>query len=47
MLLIRVACSGCPEEAEIVVAALEDIDRLPCDCGYGYVVLSVSEAIPV
>jgi hypothetical protein len=47
MLLIRLACSSCPEEIEVVVAGFEETDGFPCGCGYGWVVLSVSEAIPV
>ena len=47
MLLVRVACSGCPEESEVLVEALDEVDRLFCDCDYGYVVLAVAEAVPV
>jgi hypothetical protein len=47
MFLIRVACSGCPAEEEVVVAAIDDVEALFCDCDYGYLVLSVSEVVPV
>lgn len=43
MLLVRVACSSCPGETEVLVYSLEDVDSLWCDCEYGYLVLSVSE----
>jgi hypothetical protein len=37
-----VACSGCDEEAEVLVEELDDVDREVCSCGYSYVVLTVS-----
>jgi hypothetical protein len=45
MLAILIACSdpGCAEELELHVDAVEEIDRYGCECGYGYVVLAVSE----
>ena len=46
MFIIRVACSGCPDETELVVDSIDEVDALFCDCDYGYVLLSVSEAIP-
>jgi hypothetical protein len=42
-----VACSSCEEETEVVVEALDDVDREVCPCGYSYVVLAVSEFEPV
>jgi hypothetical protein len=47
MFQVFVACSGCEEEAEIVVAELDGVDREACPCGYSYVVLTVSEFEPV
>lgn len=44
---IRVVCSGCNEESELVVAEVDDVDREACPCGYSYVVLSVSGFEPV
>jgi hypothetical protein len=44
---VRVACSGCDEDSEVVVAELDDVDRQACPCGYSYVVLSVSAFEPV
>lgn len=44
---IRVLCSGCDEESEVVVAEVDDVDREACPCGYSYVVLSVSGFEPV
>lgn len=42
-----VACSGCDEEAEVVVEELDDVDRAVCPCGYSYVVLTISDFEPV
>jgi hypothetical protein len=44
---VRVACSGCDEETEVVVENLDDVDREACPCGYSYLVLSVSTFEPV
>jgi hypothetical protein len=47
MFQVLVACSGCEEEAEVVVGELDDVNREACPCGYSYVVLTVSEFEPV
>lgn len=47
MFQVLVACSSCPEETEVVVENLEDVDREVCPCGYSYVVLAVREFEPV
>ena len=47
MFQVLVACSGCPEEAEVVVEELDDVDREVCPCGCNYVVLSVSTFEPI
>jgi hypothetical protein len=47
MFQILVACSSCEEETEVVVDALDEVDREVCPCGYSYVVLTVSEFEPV
>jgi hypothetical protein len=39
---VKVVCSSCAEEAEVVVENLDDVDREVCECGYSYVVLSVA-----
>jgi hypothetical protein len=44
---VKVACSGCNEESEVLVEELDDVDREACPCGYSYVVLSVSGFEPV
>jgi hypothetical protein len=43
--IAHVICSGrdCDEELEVVIAELEELDRLGCDCGHGFVLLSISE----
>jgi hypothetical protein len=45
MWLAHVICSGrdCTEELEIVVEDLAELDRLNCDCGWGFALLSLSE----
>lgn len=47
MLLVKVTCSDCSEEEELVVDDLDDVDREVCRCGYNFVVLSVAESDPV
>jgi len=47
MFQVLVACSSCEEETEVVVEALDAVDREVCPCGYSYVVLAVSEFEPV
>jgi hypothetical protein len=47
MFQVLVACSSCPEETEVVVESLDDVEREACPCGYSYVVLAVSEFEPV
>ena len=46
MWIAHVICSGpgCDEELELVAESLEELDRLNCECGYGFAVLSVAEA---
>ena len=45
MLLAHVICSGreCTEELEVIVDSLDELDHVNCDCGYGFILLSVSE----
>ncbi|MQA74214.1 MAG: hypothetical protein GEU88_07735 [Solirubrobacterales bacterium] len=45
MWLAHVVCSGrdCYEELEIVADRLEEIDRVTCECGHGFVLLTISE----
>jgi hypothetical protein len=47
MFQVLIACSSCPEETEVVVENLDDVEREACPCGYSYVVLAVSEFEPV
>jgi hypothetical protein len=44
--IAHVICSGqeCVEELEIVVDTLDELERLNCECGYGFAVLSIAEA---
>jgi len=47
VLLVRVSCSDCLEESEVVVDDLDAVDREVCRCGYNLVVLSVADFIPI
>jgi hypothetical protein len=44
MLLATVICSDpdCTEEVEVSVGVLDELDGLVCECGYGFVLLSVA-----
>jgi len=44
---VKVFCSGCAEESEVVVEGLDDVEREACECGYSFVVLSVANFEPV
>jgi len=46
MLLVRVICSDreCVEDREIVVENLDDVEISLCDCGHGFVVVTVAAA---
>ena len=45
MLLATVLCSdpGCEGELEIVIEDLDELAGLVCDCGFGFVLSTVSE----
>ncbi len=49
MLHVRLICpdQGCAEEREAIVASLDELDGLTCECGYGLVLLQVAELQPV
>jgi hypothetical protein len=44
---VLVFCSGCIEEAAVVVDDLDSLDQRACPCGYSYVVLSIATFEPV
>lgn len=44
---VTVFCSGCAEESEVAVEALEEVEREVCPCGYSVIVLSVASFEPV
>lgn len=39
----HLACSNCPEELELVIDELGELEGLSCECGYGFVLLSLGE----
>ena len=45
MYLARIVCcdGDCVEEREVAIEALDELDRLSCPCGFGFVLLSVAE----
>jgi hypothetical protein len=45
MFLVTVVCSDpeCAEEREIAVEDLDAVDATVCECGHGFVVVTVSE----
>ena len=45
MFLARIECSDpeCESELELVLEELDELHGLVCDCGYGFVLASVSE----
>lgn len=49
MWLIQMVCSDddCAQEIEALVAEIEDVDRIVCECGCSLVTLAVAEAIEV
>jgi hypothetical protein len=44
---VSVFCSGCGDEAEVVVGDLDDVEREACGCGHGFVVVAVASFEPV
>ena len=46
MWLVKVFCSDCAEEADVVVEEIDDVEREACPCGYGFVVLAVASWDP-
>jgi hypothetical protein len=45
MWLAHLVCSAgdCYEELELVADELEEIERVGCDCGHAFLLLSISE----
>ena len=48
MLVATLHCSdpACDAEVELEIEDLRELDGWSCDCGYGLVLLSVTESIP-
>jgi hypothetical protein len=48
MFLARIQCSDpdCESELELVLEELDELHGLVCDCGYGFVLASVSDLRP-
>ncbi len=45
MLLARIVCSDprCIEELEVEIGELDELNGFVCECGYGFVLMEVSE----
>lgn len=45
MLLAKIVCSDpdCPEEAEVAIEHVAELDGRVCECGFGFVLLQISE----
>jgi hypothetical protein len=45
MLLARIICSDaeCTEELEVTVESLDELDGYVCECGHGFVLITVAE----
>ena len=45
MFLVTIVCSDpeCVEEREVAVEDLESVDGYVCECGHGFVLITVSE----
>jgi hypothetical protein len=44
---VKIVCSSCAEESEVVVEDLDHVEREVCGCGYNFVVLSVAAFEPL
>lgn len=49
MWLVEIVCSEprCEEEREVLVAELHELDGLGCECGAGFVSVTVSQVAAV
>jgi hypothetical protein len=45
MLLAKIVCSDpkCPEEAEVAIAHVRELEGRVCECGFGFVLTQISE----
>ena len=45
MLLAKIVCCDpdCPEEAEIAIEHVRELDGRVCECGFGFVLMQISE----
>jgi hypothetical protein len=41
----HIICSGrdCYAEVEVAIDSLDELDGLSCECGHGFIMLSISE----
>lgn len=45
MLLAKIICSDpdCPQEAEVAIEHVSELDGRVCECGFGFVLTQISE----
>ncbi|MGH2956442.1 MAG: hypothetical protein ACRDL6_05535 [Solirubrobacterales bacterium] len=45
MLLAKIVCSDpdCPEEAEVAIDHVRELEGRVCECGFGFVLMQISE----
>jgi len=45
VLLAKIVCSDpdCPEEAEVAIAHVHELEGRVCECGFGFVLMQISE----
>jgi hypothetical protein len=45
VLLAKIVCSDrkCPEEAEVAIKHVRELDGRVCECGFGFVLMQISE----
>jgi hypothetical protein len=45
VLLAKIVCSDpdCPEEAEVVIKHVRELEGRVCECGFGFVLMQISE----
>ena len=45
MLLAKIVCSDpdCPEEAEVAIRHVHELEGRVCECGFGFVLMQISE----
>ena len=43
---VKVFCSDCSEEEELVVEEIDEVDEHVCPCGYSYMIVGIATFTP-